>query len=155
MSDKLKIELKILNPSLGSKIDLPTYSTLGSAAVDLRCCMDGDVLVEPGRTITVNTGLAIHISDPNIVGIIVPRSGLGMKNGIVLSNLTGVIDSDYTGELIIGVWNRSDKAYTIKPGDRICQLMFVPIIRPTFTVVDEFSVVTERGSNGFGHTGYN
>lgn len=138
---------------MGASIPLPSYATTGAAAMDLRACLTEPVTVQPGETILVPSGIAISIHNPGLVALLVPRSGLGIKHGIVLANTIGVIDSDYQGEIGIGVHNRSSIAYTIEPGERICQMMFVPVTQATLAVVDEFSVDSERGAGGFGHTG--
>ena len=148
-----KIETKITNPLMGAGIPLPSYATTGSAAMDLRACLSEPLTVQAGETVLVPSGIAISIHDPGLVALLVPRSGLGIKHGIVLANTIGVIDSDYQGEIGIGVYNRSTKAYTIEPGERICQMMFVPVTQATLAVVDEFSIDSERGAGGFGHTG--
>ncbi len=149
------VETKIVNPLIGTKFPLPEYATDGSAGIDIRACIDSPIIIHPGETKLIGSGLAIHIKDPNITAVMVPRSGLGIKNGIVLGNLCAVIDSDYLGEVGVGIWNRSSEAYTIEPGDRICQMLFVPVIRAEFRIVTEFSESTERGTGGFGHTGHN
>jgi dUTP pyrophosphatase len=148
-----KIETKIMNPLIGTSIPLPTYATNGSAAMDLRACLTEPLTVQPGETVMVPSGIAISIHDAGLVALLVPRSGLGIKHGIVLANTVGVIDSDYQGEIGIGIFNRSAVTYTIEPGERICQMMFVPIAQVTLALVDEFSIDSERGSGGFGHTG--
>jgi dUTP pyrophosphatase len=150
-----KIETKIINPIMGTSIPLPAYATSGSAAMDLRACLLEPLAVQPGETVLVPSGIAISIHDPGLVALLVPRSGLGIKHGIVLANTVGVIDSDYQGEIGIGIYNRSGVAYTIEPGERICQMMFVPVTQVTLAMVDEFSMDTERGAGGFGHTGKN
>ena len=149
----LNVETKILNPIIGEAIVLPSYATEGSAAIDLRACLKEPIRIQPGETVLIGSGIAINIKDPNIVGIIVPRSGLGIKKGIVLANTIGVIDSDYQGEIKVGLFNRSRIQYTVKPGERICQMLFMPVINATLTLVQEFSNATHRGSGGFGHTG--
>jgi len=148
-----KIETKIISPLIGSGIPLPSYSTTGSAAMDLRACLSEPLTVHPGETVLVPSGIAISIHDPGLVALLVPRSGLGIKHGIVLANTIGVIDSDYQGEIGIGIYNRGAAAYTIEPGERVCQMMFVPVTQVTLTVVDEFSSDSARGVGGFGHTG--
>jgi dUTP pyrophosphatase len=147
-----KIQLKVLDARLGDTIELPDYATAGSAGLDLRACLDGDLILEPGATILIPTGLAIHIDDPSLAAVILPRSGLGHKHGIVLGNLVGLIDSDYQGQLFVSCWNRSQTAFTIKVGERIAQMVFVPVIQVAFEQVDEFTS-SERGTGGFGHTG--
>lgn len=148
----LPVELKILNPKVGKEIPLPAYATEGSAGLDLRACIDQDLIINPGQVELIGTGLAIYMRDPNLAATILPRSGLGHKNGIVLGNLVGLIDSDYQGELKISCWNRSNTAYTVKPGERIAQLVFVPVVKADFKIVTEFKA-TNRGEGGFGHSG--
>jgi dUTP pyrophosphatase len=150
-----KIETKIINPLMGNSVPLPAYATSGAAAMDLRACLLNPLTVQPGETVLVPSGIAISIHDPGLVALLVPRSGLGIKHGIVLANTIGVIDSDYQGEIGIGIYNRGCAAYTIEPGERICQMMFVPVSQVTLALVDEFSMDTERGAGGFGHTGKN
>lgn len=150
---KRKIETKIVNPLIGDKIPLPAYATDGSAGIDLRACIDSPVIIEPGETKLIGSGLAINIQDPSLMAVLAPRSGLGIKHGIVLGNLVGIIDSDYTGEIGVGVWNRSDKSFTVEPGERLCQMMFVPVVQVEMELVEEFSGSSERGAGGFGHTG--
>jgi dUTP pyrophosphatase len=151
--NSVNVETKIVNPLMGEAISLPSYATDGSAAIDLRACLKEQIGIQPGETVLVGSGIAINIKDPNIVGIIVPRSGLGIKKGIVLANTIGVIDSDYQGEIKIGLFNRSQNQYLVKPGERICQMLFMPVINATLKLVQEFSNATYRGSGGFGHTG--
>ena len=146
------IELKILNERIGRDIPLPEYATPGSAGLDLRACLDEPVTLDVGDCQLIPTGLAIHIGDPGIAAAILPRSGLGHKHGIVLGNLVGLIDSDYQGELLISCWNRGKEPFTIKVGERIAQLVFVPIVKVDFQVVDEF-YRSHRGEGGFGHSG--
>jgi dUTP diphosphatase len=146
------IELKILNPRIGADIPLPKRATAGSAGLDLRACIDGPLELQPGAAELISTGLAIHLADPNLAAVIVPRSGLGHKHGIVLGNLVGLIDSDYQGELLISCWNRGAKAFRIEPGERIAQLVVVPVVPVEFEVVESFAE-SRRGSGGFGHTG--
>ena len=148
------IELKILDERLGDSIDLPHYATGGSAGLDMRACIDAPLTVEPGETVLVPTGLAIHIGDPSLAAVLLPRSGLGHKHGLVLGNLTGLIDSDYQGQVFISIWNRSGKAYAIEPGERIAQMVFVPVEQVGFEIVEEFSD-SQRGDGGFGHSGHN
>lgn len=148
-----KIETKIMSPLLGSSIPLPAYATSGSAAMDLRACISAPLTVNPGETVLIPSGLAISIHDPGLVAVLVPRSGLGIKHGIVLANTIGVIDSDYQGEIGIGIFNRSSQPYTIEPGERICQMMFMPVTRAALVAVNEFSTESARGTGGFGHTG--
>ena len=151
--NSVNIETKVVNPLMGNAIPLPSYATDGSAAIDLRACLKEQIGIQPGQSALVGSGIAINIKDPNIVGIIVPRSGLGIKKGIVLANTVGVIDSDYQGEIKIGLFNRSQSQYTVKPGERICQMLFMPVINATLKLVQDFSNTTHRGSGGFGHTG--
>ncbi|NVN90202.1 MAG: dUTP diphosphatase [Desulfuromonadales bacterium] len=150
-----KIETKIMNPLMGAVIPLPAYATDGSAAMDLRACLADAQIVQPGETVMIPSGIAIGIHDPGLVALIVPRSGLGIKHGIVLANTVGVIDSDYQGEIGIGIHNRGQEPYTIQPGERICQIFFVPVVQVTLEPVDEFRQESARGSGGFGHTGKN
>ena len=146
------IELKILDPRVGDSIPLPAYATDGSAGLDMRACIDESLCVEPGDTVLVPTGLAIHIVDASLAAVLLPRSGLGHKHGLVLGNLTGLIDSDYQGQVFISCWNRGLKSYEIQPGERIAQMVFVPVEQVQFAVVDEFGD-SERGAGGFGHSG--
>jgi dUTP pyrophosphatase len=148
-----KIETKIMNPLMGSSIPLPAYATTGSAALDLRACLTEPLTVQPGETVLIPSGIAISIHDPGLVALLMPRSGLGIKHGIVLANTVGVIDSDYQGEIGIGIYNRGQAAYTVQPGERICQMMFVPVTQAALCVVEEFSMDSARGAGGFGHTG--
>jgi dUTP pyrophosphatase len=148
-----EIETKIVNQLIGSSIPLPQYATDGSAALDLRACLDQAVIIQPGETITIPSGLAINIHDPNLVAILAPRSGLGIKHGIVLANTIGVIDSDYQGEIKIGIRNQGSESYSIQPGERICQMLFMPVVQATLRVVEAFSEESLRGDGGFGHTG--
>lgn len=147
-----KIQLKILDPRIGKEIPLPEYATQGSAGVDLRACLESPKVLEPGETFLIPTGLAIHIEDESLAAVILPRSGLGHKHGIVLGNLVGLIDSDYQGQLMVSCWNRGHLSFKIEVGDRIAQLMFVPVIRTSFEIVENFNI-SERGQGGFGHTG--
>ena len=146
------IELKILDSRLGQTWPLPDYATAGSAGLDLRACLDQPLAISPGQTVLIRSGLALHISDANLAAVVLPRSGLGHKHGIVLGNLVGLIDSDYQGEILLSCWNRGDATFTIQPGERIAQLIIVPIVRPQFRLVDEFTPST-RGEGGFGHSG--
>lgn len=148
-----KIETKIMNSLIGSRIPLPTYATDGSAAMDLRACLHDPVTVMPGETVMIPSGIAISIHDPGLVALIAPRSGLGIRQGIVLANTIGVIDSDYQGEIGIGIYNRGREPYTIEPGERICQMMFVPVAQVALEIVNEFTENSGRGAGGFGHTG--
>lgn len=147
-----KIDLKVLDSRIGNQFPLPAYATEGSAGLDLRACLDENLTVEPGQTHLVPTGLAIHINDPSLAATILPRSGLGHKHGIVLGNLVGLIDSDYQGQLMVSVWNRGQDTFTIEPGDRIAQLVFVPVVQAEFNIVEDFDA-TQRGEGGFGHSG--
>jgi len=144
------IDLKILDPRM--KDFLPAYATTGSAGLDLRACVDAPLVIEPGQTVLVPTGLAIHIGDPGYAAMILPRSGLGHKNGIVLGNLVGLIDSDYQGQLMVSTWNRSQSAFTLQPMDRLAQLVVVPVLQVGFNVVEDFAS-SDRGAGGFGSTG--
>ena len=146
------VQYRTLDPRLGAVIPLPEYATDGSAGLDLRACIDGPAGLEPGATLLVGTGLAIHIGDPGYAAVIIPRSGLGHRHGIVLGNLTGLIDSDYQGEILISCWNRGSEPYVIEPGERIAQLVVVPVARAHFERVEAFEE-TKRGTGGFGHTG--
>jgi deoxyuridine 5'-triphosphate nucleotidohydrolase len=147
-----RVELKILNPRIGSELPLPRRATEGSAGLDLRACLDAPLELAPGATQLIPTGIAIHLSDPGLAAMIIPRSGLGHKHGIVLGNLVGLIDSDYQGELMISCWNRGAQSFRIEPGERIAQLVVVPVVQVDFDVVTEFAA-SQRGSGGFGHTG--
>nr|WP_193435456.1 dUTP diphosphatase [Photobacterium carnosum] len=147
------IDLKILDPRVGTEFPLPAYATTGSAGLDLRACLDQALTVAPGETHLVSTGLAIHIGNPQLAATILPRSGLGHKHGIVLGNLVGLIDSDYQGQLMVSVWNRGDTTFTIEPGDRIAQLVFLPVVQAQFNIVTDFDDASQRGEGGFGHSG--
>ncbi len=146
------VELKILDPRLGDSIELPHYATGGSAGLDMRACIDESVTVEPGETVLIPTGLAIHIADSSLAAVLLPRSGLGHKHGLVLGNLTGLIDSDYQGQVFISCWNRGSKSYEVEPAERIAQMVFVPVEQVRFSVVEEFDN-SDRGAGGFGHSG--
>ena len=146
-------QLKILDPRVGNEIPLPEHATDGSAGVDLRACLDETLVLEPGQTELVPTGMAIHIEDPGLAAMILPRSGLGHKHGIVLGNLVGLIDSDYQGQLFVSCWNRGSETFALEPGSRLAQLVVVPVVQADFEVVEEFSA-SERGEGGFGHTGH-
>lgn len=148
----MKVQVKVLDKRLGNEWPMPSYATSGSAGLDLRACVDETTLIEPGQTVLVKTGLAIYIENTQFAGLILPRSGLGHKHGIVLGNLVGLIDSDYQGELMVSVWNRSQTAFTLEPGERLAQYVLVPVVHAEFEQVEEF-VATERGAGGFGHTG--
>ncbi len=147
-----KVELKILDGRIGMEYPLPHYATEGSAGMDLRACIDGPLDLEPGQTELIPTGIAIHMQDAKMAATLLPRSGLGHKHGIVLGNLVGLIDSDYQGQVFVSCWNRGSATFTIEPGERIAQMVFVPVIQAEFEVVDEFDQ-SERGAGGFGHTG--
>ena len=147
-----KIQLKVLDPRVGKDLPLPAYATDGSAGLDLRAVLDQPHELKPGESTLIKTGLAIYIADPHLAAVILPRSGLGHKHGIVLGNLVGLIDSDYQGELMVSCWNRGQSAFTINPGERIAQLVFVPVVRAEFEMVSEFHA-TARGAGGFGSTG--
>jgi len=147
-----KLQVKILDSRIGDTIPMPEYATKGSAGLDLRACLDESVTLNPGDTVLLKTGLSVYIEDPSLAGIILPRSGLGHKHGIVLGNLVGLIDSDYQGELMVSCWNRGNTAFTVEPGERIAQFVLVPVVQAEFEVVKEFQE-TERGSGGFGHSG--
>ena len=146
------IELKILDPRVGDSIPLPHYATAGSAGLDMRACIDEPLTVNPGDTVLVPTGLAIHVADPSLAAVLLPRSGLGHKHGLVLGNLTGLIDSDYQGQVFISCWNRGSKSYEVQPGERIAQMVFIPVAQVEFSVVEEFAE-SDRGDGGFGHSG--
>jgi dUTP pyrophosphatase len=152
VTNKNAIQLKILDPRMGKEFPLPKYETADSAGLDLRACLDNTLVIEPGETHLIPTGISIYIGNPELAAVILPRSGLGHKHGIVMGNLVGLIDADYQGPLMISCWNRGDNAYTIEPGDRIAQLVFLPIARIDFQLVENFQE-TSRGSGGFGHSG--
>jgi len=147
-----KIQLKILDPRLGHEIPMPNYATDGSAGIDLRACLDADITLLPGETVLIPTGIAIHINDHQLAAVLLPRSGLGHKHGIVLGNLVGLIDSDYQGQVFVSCWNRGQTAFTVKIAERIAQMVFVPVVQAEFDIVTEFTQ-SERGEGGFGHTG--
>ncbi|MBN8444694.1 MAG: dUTP diphosphatase [Gammaproteobacteria bacterium] len=149
---KKAIELKILDPRIGTEYPLPTYATPGSAGLDLRALLDEPLTLKPGQTELIPTGIAIHIGDANLCATILPRSGMGHKHGIVLGNLVGLIDSDYQGQLMVSTWNRGQADFTIQPGDRIAQLVFMPVVQAEFSLVTDFDQ-SERGEGGFGHSG--
>lgn len=148
------LQVRILNDKIGNSIPMPEYATSGSAGMDLRACINEDIALNPGDTSLIPTGLAIYIEDPGYAALILPRSGLGHKHGIVLGNLVGLIDSDYQGELMVSAWNRGNTSFTIEPGDRIAQLVIVPVLQTEFSIVSEFSQ-TDRGAGGFGSSGRN
>jgi dUTP pyrophosphatase len=147
-----KVQLRILDRRLGTDFPLPDYATAGSAGVDLRACVEKNLTILPGQTVLVPTGMAIHVADPGLAAVILPRSGLGHKHGIVLGNLVGLIDSDYQGQLMVSCWNRGSDAFELEPGARLAQMVFVPVVQVGFEVVDEFRA-SDRGEGGFGHTG--
>jgi dUTP pyrophosphatase len=147
-----KLEVRILDPRIGRDMELPRRATSGSAGLDLRACIDAPLELGPGQTVLVPTGIAIHLGDPGLAAMLLPRSGLGHKHGIVLGNLVGLIDSDYQGQVMVSMWNRGDRAFTITPGDRIAQMVVVPVVQVEFEVVEEFDAST-RGAGGFGSTG--
>ena len=149
-----KLQIKVVNEKIGSEIPLPSFSTSGSAGLDLRACINDEIKIAAGKTELIPSGVAIYIEDPNYAGLILPRSGLGHKNGIVLGNLVGLIDSDYQGELMISLWNRSETAFVLSPGDRVAQLILIPVKQLPLAVVEEFDV-SERGGKGFGSSGIN
>jgi deoxyuridine 5'-triphosphate nucleotidohydrolase len=147
------VKLRILDPRIGREFPLPQHATAGSAGMDLRACIDAPLVLAPGAAELIPTGIAIYIADPTLAAMLLPRSGLGHKNGIVLGNLVGLIDSDYQGPLMVSVWNRSTAAFTVNPGDRIAQMVMVPVVQVAFEVVEDFSLTT-RGSGGFGSSGH-
>ena len=147
-----KIQLKILDKRIGGEFPLPHYATEGSAGIDLRACLEGPLVIKPGETHLIPTGMAIHIADTSLAAVLLPRSGLGHKHGIVLGNLVGLIDSDYQGQLLVSCWNRSQEPFTIAVGERIAQMVIVPVVRADFEMVEEFNE-TRRGVGGFGHSG--
>jgi dUTP pyrophosphatase len=146
------LKVRILDPRIGRDFPLPTYATAGSAGLDLRACIDADLLLEAGKAELIPTGLAIYVEDPGLAAVILPRSGLGHKHGVVLGNLVGLIDSDYQGHLMVSCWNRGREPFTVRPGERIAQLVVVPVVQVELEVVDDFSA-TGRGGGGFGHSG--
>jgi dUTP pyrophosphatase len=146
------LKVRILDPRVGREFPLPAYATAGSAGLDLRACIDADLLLEPGRAELIPTGLAIYVQDPGLAAVILPRSGLGHKHGVVLGNLVGLIDSDYQGQLMVSCWNRGREPFTIRPGERIAQLVVVPVVQVDLQVVEDFST-TQRGGGGFGSSG--
>jgi dUTP pyrophosphatase len=149
---KTPIQLKILDPRIGTEFEIPDYATDGSAGMDLRACVNESTTIKPGETVLIPTGMSIYVADPSLAAVLLPRSGLGHKHGIVLGNLTGLIDSDYQGPLMVSVWNRGNTEFTIEAGDRIAQMIFVPIVQAKFEIVEEFAE-SDRASGGFGHTG--
>ncbi|HEY4449052.1 MAG TPA: dUTP diphosphatase [Steroidobacteraceae bacterium] len=146
------LQVRILDARLGTEFPLPAYATEGSAGLDLRACLEAPLLLAPGRTELIPTGLAIHVDDPALAALILPRSGLGHRHGIVLGNLVGLIDSDYQGQLMVSCWNRGGEPFTVRPGERIAQLVVVPVVQVQLEVVTEFTV-SSRGAGGFGHSG--
>ena len=149
---KQKFQVKIVNDKIGNEIEFPQYATQGSAGLDLRACIDAPMDIAPGQTVLIPTGLAVYIEDPSLAAMILPRSGLGHKHGIVLGNLVGLIDSDYQGELMVSCWNRSEATFTLNPAERLAQMVIVPVVQAEFEIVNEFAQ-TDRGEGGFGHTG--
>ena len=147
-----KIQLKILDPRLGNEFPLPHYATDGSAGMDMRACLDAPLELAPGDTHLIPTGLAIHVADTGLAAVLLPRSGLGHKHGIVLGNLVGLIDSDYQGQVFVSCWNRGKNSFIVEPGERIAQMVIVPVVRAEFEIVEDFDA-SERGAGGFGHTG--
>ena len=149
------VQVKVLNPKItqDASFSLPTRATDGSAGIDLRACIDEPLTIKAGSTHLVGTGLAVYIADPNYAGMILPRSGLGHKHGIVLGNLVGLIDADYQGELMVSIWNRSNEDFVLNPAERMAQYIVVPVARPEFEIVSDFSDISARGAGGFGHTG--
>ncbi|MGD8629736.1 MAG: dUTP diphosphatase [Gammaproteobacteria bacterium] len=147
-----KIQLKILDPRLGNEFPLPHYATAGAAGMDMRACVDAPLVIAPGETHLIPTGLAIHIEEAGLAAMLLPRSGLGHKHGIVLGNLVGLIDSDYQGQVFVSCWNRGDTPFTVEPGERIAQMVIVPVVHADFEIVEDF-VGSDRGAGGFGHTG--
>lgn len=146
------IQLKILDPRIGNEFPLPHYATDGSAGMDLRACLEAPLQLPPGQTELIPTGIAIHVGSPELAAVILPRSGLGHRHGIVLGNLVGLIDSDYQGQLMVSCWNRGQDHFTIEVGERIAQLVFVPVVQARFDIVEEFAA-SDRGEGGFGHSG--
>ncbi len=146
------VRLKILDPRIGGDIPLPEYATDGSAGMDLRACLEAPLTIEPGETHLIPTGIAIHLGDSGLAAVLLPRSGLGHKHGIVLGNLVGLIDSDYQGQVFVSCWHRGNKSFTIEIGERIAQMVFVPVVRAAFEIVEDFEQ-SRRGAGGFGHSG--
>lgn len=147
-----QIQLKILDPRVGTDYPLPAYATDGSAGLDMRAILDEPLVLQPGQTHLIPTGFAIHIADPSLAAVLLPRSGLGHKHGIVLGNLVGLIDSDYQGQVYVSCWNRGQEAFTVQPGERIAQMVFVPVVQASFELVEQFEQ-TDRGAGGFGSSG--
>jgi dUTP pyrophosphatase len=152
MSQTPQLEVKIMDSRLGGEWPLPAYATPGSAGMDLRACIEAPLQLEPGDTKLLPTGMAIHIGDPSLCAMLLPRSGLGHKHGIVLGNLVGLIDSDYQGQLMVSCWNRGNTSFTVEPGERIAQMVLVPVVQAELCIVDDFDT-SERGTGGFGHSG--
>ena len=150
--NRQRVQLKVLDPRIGDEFPLPEHATEGSAGVDLRACLDAPLQIAPGQTELIPTGMAVYIEDPGLCAMILPRSGMGHKHGIVLGNLVGLIDSDYQGQLFVSCWNRGSETFTLEPGARLAQMVIVPVMQVDFDVVDEFAA-SERGAGGFGHTG--
>ena len=155
MKRKLKpVQIKAIDPRLGTEFPLPEYATAGSAGMDLRACLDEPIAIAPGETKLIPTGFAMHMEESGMAAVILPRSGLGHKHGIVLGNLVGLIDSDYQGQVYVSCWNRSDRDFQIEPGLRIAQLVFLPVVQAAWELVEDFET-SDRGAGGFGHTGHN
>lgn len=152
MPQLTQLEVKIMDSRLGGEWPLPAYATPGSAGMDLRACINEALVLEPGQTELLPTGMAIHVADPGLCAMLLPRSGLGHKHGVVLGNLVGLIDSDYQGQLMVSCWNRGNTSFTVEPGERIAQMVLVPVVQAEFKVVEEFNE-SERGAGGFGHSG--
>lgn len=152
MIQRPQLAVKILDPRIGKAIPLPTYATAGSAGMDLRACIDEAITLNPGQTQLIPTGMAIHIEDPGLCAMLLPRSGLGHKHGVVLGNLVGLIDSDYQGQLMVSCWNRGSTPFVIEPAERIAQMVLVPVVQAQLTIVDDFDT-SLRGEGGFGHSG--
>jgi dUTP pyrophosphatase len=152
MANMKRIQLQILDKRVGTEFPLPHYATNGAAGMDLRAILDAPLELRPGETHLIPTGIAIHIGDPGLAAVLLPRSGLGHKHGIVLGNLTGLIDSDYQGQLFVSCWNRGKESFTVNPGERIAQMVFVPVVQAAFDIVESFGE-SDRGEGGFGHTG--
>ena len=152
MPQLTQLEVKIMDSRLGGEWPLPAYATPGSAGMDLRACINEALVLEPGQTKLLPTGMAIHVADPGLCAMLLPRSGLGHKHGVVLGNLVGLIDSDYQGQLMVSCWNRGNSSFTIEPGERIAQMVLIPVVQAEFKVVEEFNE-SERGAGGFGHSG--
>ena len=152
MTHRPQLAVKILDPRVGRDFPLPTYATTGSAGMDLRACIDAAITLNPGQTELIPTGLAIHIEDPSLCAMLLPRSGLGHKHGVVLGNLVGLIDSDYQGQLMVSCWNRGSTPFVVEPAERIAQMVLVPVVQAQLTIVDDFDA-SLRGEGGFGHSG--